>query len=111
MSVALSAFEGDDLADAMGVPLYYGMVEALVVGSYCMVAWKLNWTKAPPNEPFMKVVSTSYEVLYAEILERKNLEIEMTASEDGKAPPSPPSSDYIQVEENEVANFRLPLST
>merc|ERR1719491_2202435 len=30
-SVALTMFDGNDLAEAMGVPLYYGLVEAVVL--------------------------------------------------------------------------------
>lgn len=59
-------FEGDDLAEAMGVPLFYGIVEALLLGGYCVIAWKLDWTKAPASDPLLKVLTTSYEVLSAE---------------------------------------------
>eukprot|EP00543_Licmophora_paradoxa_P005235 CAMPEP_0202453040 /NCGR_PEP_ID=MMETSP1360-20130828/11112_1 /ASSEMBLY_ACC=CAM_ASM_000848 /TAXON_ID=515479 /ORGANISM="Licmophora paradoxa, Strain CCMP2313" /LENGTH=217 /DNA_ID=CAMNT_0049072029 /DNA_START=77 /DNA_END=730 /DNA_ORIENTATION=+ len=61
-SVALTMFKGNELAEAMGVPLYYGMVEALVLGIYCVIAWKAGWTKAPINENFMTVLTTSYEL-------------------------------------------------
>jgi len=61
-SVALSMFKGEDLADAIAVPLYYGALEAVVLGIYCFWAWKAGWTKAPPNERFCTVISTSYEV-------------------------------------------------
>ena len=37
-------FENDDEAQAMGVPLYYGIIEAVVLGLYCLIAWKMNWT-------------------------------------------------------------------
>ena len=73
-SVALVMFENDEQAAAMGVPLYYGVVEAFVLGTYCFIAWKMNWTKAPSNDPFCTVISTSYEVLYAERLEHEHLE-------------------------------------
>ena len=69
-SVALAMFEGDELAEAMGVPLYYGGVEAFVLGIYCIGAWKMSWTKAPADDPILKVISTSYEVLYAEATEK-----------------------------------------
>ena len=63
-------FRGDDLAEAMGVPLLYGGVEAFVLGLYCVGAWKAGWTKAPPHEPFWRVIMTSYEILYAEKAEQ-----------------------------------------
>eukprot|EP00555_Chaetoceros_dichaeta_P002284 CAMPEP_0198252184 /NCGR_PEP_ID=MMETSP1447-20131203/2743_1 /TAXON_ID=420782 /ORGANISM="Chaetoceros dichaeta, Strain CCMP1751" /LENGTH=329 /DNA_ID=CAMNT_0043937353 /DNA_START=480 /DNA_END=1465 /DNA_ORIENTATION=- len=61
-SVAISMFDGDALAEAIGVPLYYGLVEAVVLSLYCIVAWKLGWTKAPKNEWFWIVLARSYEV-------------------------------------------------
>lgn len=69
-SVSLTMFRGDDLAEAMGVPLLYGGVEAFVLGLYCVGAWKAGWTKAPPHEPFWRVIMTSYEILYAEKAEQ-----------------------------------------
>jgi len=65
-SVALTMFQGDELATAMAVPLYYGLVEAVILGLYCTVAWKANWTKAPKNVSFWTMVTTSYEVLLIE---------------------------------------------
>mmetsp|Transcript_25181 Transcript_25181/g.35483 ORF Transcript_25181/g.35483 Transcript_25181/m.35483 type:complete len:400 (-) Transcript_25181:267-1466(-) len=62
-SVALTMFNGDELSNAMGVPFFYGVVEAAIIGAYCVVAWKLGWTKAPRNENFWTVISTSYEVM------------------------------------------------
>ena len=61
-SVALTMFEGDELNQAIGVPLYYGGVEMLVLGLYCIFAWKFGWTKAPKDESICVVVAKSYEV-------------------------------------------------
>jgi len=95
-SVALAMFEGQDRALALGVPFFYGVVEFLVIGTYCLGAWKAGWTKAPPNEPFWKVITCSYEVLLAEKLarERNIIEVQLSgvevsdeyrnAAEDGK---------------------------
>ena len=80
--------QGDELAEAMGVPFFYGVVELLVIGMYCLGAWKAGWTKAPPTEPLWKVVTVNYEVLLAEKLakERNNIEIQL-------------SDSYVHVEE------------
>ena len=59
-------FQGDDLAEAMGVPLFYGIVEAILLGVYCVMSWKLDWTKAPASDPFFQIISMSYEVFSAE---------------------------------------------
>eukprot|EP00957_Ditylum_brightwellii_P084925 6457757-Ditylum_brightwellii.AAC.1 len=49
-------------AQALCVPLYYGIVEAVILGLYCIVAWKCRWTKAPRNKNFCVIIVTSYEV-------------------------------------------------
>eukprot|EP00957_Ditylum_brightwellii_P080317 6108605-Ditylum_brightwellii.AAC.1 len=68
-------FDGDELAEAVGVPLYYGMVEAVVLGIYCIGAWKSGWTKAPKNERFCVVIATSYEVEDAELNDPNAIEV------------------------------------
>lgn len=65
-SLALTMFRGNDLNHAMGVPFFYGFVEAVFVGLYCVGAWKAGWSKAPANVPFWKILFTTYEVLEAE---------------------------------------------
>ena len=74
-SVALTMFRGGELAEAMGVPLYYGLLEAVILGIYCLWAWKAGWTKAPVNAPFCHVIATSYEVIVAEKLELQAIEV------------------------------------
>ena len=83
-------FKGQDLNMAMGVPFFYGIVEALAVGFYCVCAWKAGWTQAPAHAPIWRVMWTSYEVLKQEAEETgetviDGIEINLTESE---APPS-----------------------
>lgn len=66
LSIALSMFNGDELAKAVAVPFYYGTLEAIACFCYCMAAWKAGWTKAPPNVSFWTMISTSYEILMIE---------------------------------------------
>mmetsp|Transcript_17625 Transcript_17625/g.27449 ORF Transcript_17625/g.27449 Transcript_17625/m.27449 type:complete len:361 (+) Transcript_17625:97-1179(+) len=61
-SVALTMFKDDELAEALGVPLYYGMVEAFILSIYCVGAWKAGWTKAPVDEEFWTMIAKTYEV-------------------------------------------------
>eukprot|EP00978_Attheya_sp_CCMP212_P033472 scaffold135161_cov49-Attheya_sp.AAC.2 len=80
-SVALTMFQGDDLSEAMAVPLLYGLVEAVILGIYCVGAWKMGWTKAPPTTPFWTMIFRSYEVLEADWKSPDNDdEIEITMS-------------------------------
>lgn len=61
-SVAITMFEGADQATAIGVPLFYGIVEMVVLAIYCIACWKMGWTKAPADENLCTVIGTSYEV-------------------------------------------------
>jgi len=74
---ALTMFKGDELAMAMSVPLYYGLIEAVILGLYCTVAWKANWTKAPSKVSFLTMLTTSYEVLILEHSELKAVEVSL----------------------------------
>lgn len=58
-------FEGADLNNAMGIPFFYGVCEAIMVGAYAVGCWKCGWTKAPADAPLWKVISTSYEIVAA----------------------------------------------
>ena len=61
-SAAISLFSGNDLQNAMRVPLMYGIVEIVAIGSYLLVFWKLGWSKAPRDEKFCTVLTKSYEL-------------------------------------------------
>ena len=62
-SVALTMFQGEQLASAMAVPFYYGCVECVVVILFCLSVWKAGWTKAPPDASIWAMLVTPYEVL------------------------------------------------
>lgn len=63
-SVALAMYSNDshERALALGVPIYYGFVEAIVCSLYCLFFWKVGWTKAPANERIWTILFTSYEI-------------------------------------------------
>jgi hypothetical protein len=56
--------------------LYYGMVEGVVILTFCLISWKAGWTKAPVNENLCTVIATTYEIEC-----RQDKELEMTTSE------------------------------
>ena len=64
-SLALTMLDGEEQARALAVPFYYGMVEAMVLLLYCLVAWKAGWTKSPKSVPIWQMLLTSYEVVHA----------------------------------------------
>jgi hypothetical protein len=78
-SMAMTMFAGQELNVAMGVPFFYGVCEAIFVGSYCVIAWKMGWSKAPANAPLWQVITTSYEVLTAERHEMDTIEIAISS--------------------------------
>lgn len=62
-SAVLSMFEtSEEVQQAMCVPLFYGLLEAVILGLYCLVAWKMGWTKAPKDEQICIVLAKTYEV-------------------------------------------------
>ena len=87
----MSVFLTHVLFVRQGVPFYYGLVEAVSVGTYVVLAWKAGWTQAPANAPIWLVMWTSYEVLKQEAEETgenvvDGIEINLTESE------SPPNT-------------------
>jgi hypothetical protein len=74
-SVAITMFQGDDLATAVGVPLFYGICEAVILAIYCLGAWKAGWTKAPKDENICVVIATSYEVQEATLADPEAIEV------------------------------------
>lgn len=78
-TVALTMFHTEtERATAMGVPLFYGMVEGVVILTFCLTCWKSGWTKAPANGNLCTIIATSYEM---ERVEDKA--VEMTPIEAG----------------------------
>ena len=61
-SAALSLFSGTDLQLAMRVPTIYGFVEAISIGVYLLIFWKLGWSKAPKDEKICTIIVNTYEV-------------------------------------------------
>jgi len=49
-------------AQAISVPLFYGVVEAVLIAIYCVWSWKIGWTKAPADEKLCVVISRTYEI-------------------------------------------------
>ena len=46
---------------AVGVPLYYGFIEAVLIGIFLLIAWKAGLTHAPPDARFCEVVCQSWQ--------------------------------------------------
>ena len=62
-SAAVAMFDDPiDRGQALCVPLFYGLMEGVVLGIYCIIGWKLGWTKAPRDEKLCVMLVTTYEV-------------------------------------------------
>ena len=85
-SVAITMFDDkDERAQAVAVPIFYGIVEAVVIGIYCVWAWKMGMTKAPADENFCVIVSKTYEIVDEEDGEDKKRDVEVYVDEHGEA--------------------------
>ena len=86
-------------AQAVAVPIFYGLVEAVAIGIYCVWAWKVGWTKAPADEKLCVVITKSYEINH------DNDEIHEHRSDDGgDEEPASSSRDPDQFGDEAVLN-------
>ena len=56
-SIALNMYEGDDVIEASGIPLMYGVCEVVLLSAFGVFAHYMNWTYANKREvSFIKAV-------------------------------------------------------
>jgi len=60
--LAMTMFQGAPLKGAIGVPLFYGVLQAALMGIYCIMMWKIGWSKAPRDTSIFRILSSSYEI-------------------------------------------------
>ena len=107
-------FKGNDLNEAMGIPFFYGMCEALFVGSYCFGCWKAGWSKAPAEASLWNILYVSYEVLEVEMREINEIEVSMSESSDGSGAKPPEKLEgnvlmtYFNMMENNDTQASIP---
>jgi len=62
-SAAFNIFQTkDERAQALCVPVIYGGFVTISTSIFCLIAWKLGWSKAPRNVSFLRFITTSYEL-------------------------------------------------
>ncbi len=62
-SAAAAMFKNPiDRGQALCVPLFYGVMEAILLAIFCIICWKIGWTKAPRDARFCTMIATTYEV-------------------------------------------------
>lgn len=57
----MTIFSGEDQRNALGVPFFYTGMQTLIVGLFCLLSWKIDWTKAPANEHMFKMILGNYK--------------------------------------------------
>lgn len=61
IAVAASAFDEEQAGLATLVPLYYGVVEILIIALFALLAWQADWTYAPRTHNLMKCTFGTYQ--------------------------------------------------
>jgi predicted Na+-dependent transporter len=61
LTIALSSMPPEDIGEASGVPLVYGVVEVVVIPLFALCAWKLGWTYAPASESLCNAIVGNYQ--------------------------------------------------
>ena len=89
----LTIFSGEDQRNALGVPFFYTGMQTLIVGLFCLLSWKIGWTKAPANENVFKMIYGNYQDTHENEHEgetintiiNENLEEEVKSTNNGKS--------------------------
>ncbi|KAL9183579.1 hypothetical protein ACHAXT_004435 [Thalassiosira profunda] len=111
-SAAVAMFDDPiDRGQALCVPLFYGLMEGIVLGIYCIIGWKLGWTKAPRDEKFCKILVTAYEVEDdSERFDSGQMDEEMQQRERAADESTTDSRDTWRSNNNETPRRRRPWS-
>jgi predicted Na+-dependent transporter len=66
-SIAVGTFDDDETASiALGVPLFYGVLEAVLIALWCLAAHYLGWSYAPPGTSLWKAVVGNFQPVSAD---------------------------------------------
>mmetsp|Transcript_46730 Transcript_46730/g.77348 ORF Transcript_46730/g.77348 Transcript_46730/m.77348 type:complete len:354 (+) Transcript_46730:112-1173(+) len=61
LTIALAAFPRDQVGGAAGVPVFYGIIEIILIPLLALAAWKLGWTYAPAHENVCVALIGNYQ--------------------------------------------------
>lgn len=61
LTIALATFDGKEASRAAGVPMYYGVIEIVVLPSFLLFAWKTGMTYAPAGEGLLTVILGNFQ--------------------------------------------------
>jgi len=92
LTLALAAFPEEQRAAAAGVPLFYGVVEVLLLPLFLLVAWRLGLTYAPRSEWLHLVLLRNYQPRAP----APGLPCQATATDDVPVPPKEQSDAEVE---------------
>lgn len=64
-SIAVGTFDEEHASIALGVPVFYGLLEAVLIAVWCTSAHYLHWSYAPPGTPLLKAVVGNFQPGFA----------------------------------------------
>ena len=73
LTIALSALPPAEVGEASGVPLFYGMIEIMVIPLFALTAWRLGWTYAPKDENVCVVLVGNYQPTTSDELDEASI--------------------------------------
>merc|ERR1712083_2209 len=87
LALALATFPTKDQSAAAEVPLYYGVVEIIVLPVFLLTAWKLGLTYAPPSDLLCKVIAGNYQPKAIDVIAKSSQSSDRSAEESTTASP------------------------
>jgi len=57
LTMAITMFEKSSVM----VPIVYGTCQGIVIGLYCVIGWKMGWTRCSKNENVVKMLTGNYQ--------------------------------------------------
>jgi len=61
MTSCLALFQGEDQSRGLAIALWYTGMQGAIILVYCFIAWKFEWTMAPSDEKFFKMLLKNYQ--------------------------------------------------
>jgi len=96
MTSCLALFTGEDQSRGLAIAFWYTGMQGAIIIVYCVVVWKLGWTKAPANENFISMLVNNFQ-------HSQESKEETSVSGDDAAAAAVDASDQNNLEEEEQA--------
>ena len=98
LTIALSAMPKEDVGEASGVPIVYGMFEILVIPVFALAAWRLGWTYAPANTNVCVAIAGNFQPTQESLLDSKQEALLDNKKSSGSNSPRPKTTGLKAIE-------------